>query len=205
MAVAAAAFWFSRQSLYTAMAALREQGLAGLVPARPGHKAGHKLTESVVDHLEALVTVDPSTRPVDLVVVVAERFGVSVHPRSIGRALARRAEVRARQGAPKNALGCHDIGDVEYLAVQQELIGLCSRACDLSHAYHVAYERATEVRAAHAQREAARTAEMMAAFGALNADHQELIFTCSQMLLEEQHEDERAGKLAAHSSAGATD
>ena len=55
------------------------------------------------------------------------------------------------------------------------------------------------------RREAARTAEMMAAFGALSADRQELIFTCLQMLLEEQHEDERAGRLAAHSSAGATD
>ena len=90
VAVAAAAFGFSRQSLYTARAALREQGLAG-----------HKLTEPVVDHLEALVAADPSTRPVDLVVVVAEQFGVVVHPRSIGRALARRAEARARQGAPK--------------------------------------------------------------------------------------------------------
>ena len=48
-------------------------------------------------------------------------------------------------------------------------------------------------------------AEMMAAFGALSADRKELIFTCLQMLLEEQHEDERAGKLAAHSSARATD
>jgi len=53
---------------------------------------------------------------------------------------------------------------------------------------------------------------MMAAFGELSADHQELIFTCLQMLLEEQHEDERVGKLderagrpAAHSSARATD
>jgi hypothetical protein len=40
-------------------------------------------------------------------------------------------------------------------------------------------------------------AEMMAALGALSADRQELIFTCMQMLLEEQHEDERVGKLAA--------
>jgi dienelactone hydrolase len=54
-----------------------------------------------VDHLEALVAADPSQRPVDLVVVVAEQFGVVVHPRSIGRALARRAEARARQGALK--------------------------------------------------------------------------------------------------------
>jgi transposase len=98
---AAATFGFSRQSLYTARAVLREQGLPGLVPGKPGPKAGHKLTETVVDHLEALVTADPAARPVDLVVVVAERFGVTVHPRSIARALARRAEVRGRQGAPK--------------------------------------------------------------------------------------------------------
>src|ERR1035437_9651427 len=52
VAAAAAAFGFSRQSLYTAKAALREQGLAGLVPAKPGPKAGHKLTEPVVDHLK---------------------------------------------------------------------------------------------------------------------------------------------------------
>jgi transposase len=101
VAAAAAAFGFSRQSLYTAKAALHEQGLAGLVPAKPGPKAGHKLTEPVVDHLEALVAADPTMRPVDLVAVVAQRFGVVVHPRSIGRALARRAEARARQGAPK--------------------------------------------------------------------------------------------------------
>ena len=98
---AAATFGYSRQSLYTARAVLAEQGLAGLVPAKPGPKAGHKLTETVVDHLETLVAADPTTHAVDLVVVVAERFGVTVHPRSIGRALARRAEARARQGAPK--------------------------------------------------------------------------------------------------------
>jgi len=56
-----------------------------------------------------------------------------------------------------HALCCRDIGDVEYLTVQQELIGLCSRACDLSHAYHEACERAAEVQAARAQREAAGT------------------------------------------------
>ena len=48
-------------------------------------------------------------------------------------------------------------------------------------------------------------AEMMAAFGALSADRQELIFTCMQMLLEEQHEDERGGRLVADSSARAPD
>jgi hypothetical protein len=48
-------------------------------------------------------------------------------------------------------------------------------------------------------------AEIMAAFGALSADRKELIFTCMQMLLVEQHEDERSGKLVAISSARAAD
>src|SRR5205823_3508617 len=52
---AASAFGFSRQSLYTAKAALHEQGLAGLIPGKPGPKGGHKLTEEVVSHLEELL------------------------------------------------------------------------------------------------------------------------------------------------------
>jgi hypothetical protein len=56
-----------------------------------------------------------------------------------------------------HALCCGDIGDVEYLTVQQELIGLCSGVCDLSHAYHEACERAAEVRAARVSGKRART------------------------------------------------
>ena len=43
---AAAAFGFSRPSFYAAQRALDEGGLAGLVPARPGPRAAHKLTGS---------------------------------------------------------------------------------------------------------------------------------------------------------------
>src|SRR5918996_4977047 len=41
---AAAEFGFSRPSFYAAERALDEGGLAGLVPARPGPRGGHKLT-----------------------------------------------------------------------------------------------------------------------------------------------------------------
>ena len=100
---AAAAFGFSRQSLYTARAVLAEQGVAGLVPGKPGPKQGHKLTEAVVDHLEELVAADPTARAGDLAAAVAERFDVTVHPRSVQRALARRRAQRlARQEAPKS-------------------------------------------------------------------------------------------------------
>ena len=56
-----------------------------------------------------------------------------------------------------HAMCCRDIGDVEYFTVQRELVGLCSRACDLSHAYHEACERAAEVRAARVSGKRART------------------------------------------------
>ena len=107
---AAADFGFSRQSLYSARAALRERGLAGLVPAKPGPKGGHKLTGQVVDQLEDLLETDPGLRPADLAVAVRQRFGVSVHPRSVERALQRRRTARredeqgeqARGAAPKS-------------------------------------------------------------------------------------------------------
>lgn len=103
VARAAAAFGFSRQSVYTARAVLADQGLAGLVPGKPGPKQGHKLTEAVVDHLEELLAADPTVAVGDLVAAVGERFGVSVHPRSVQRALARRrAAEQARQEAPKS-------------------------------------------------------------------------------------------------------
>ena len=63
VATAAAAFGFSRQSLYTAKSVLAGQGLAGLIPARPGPKSGHKLTEEVVDLLEELLAADATLRP----------------------------------------------------------------------------------------------------------------------------------------------
>jgi transposase len=87
---AAAAFGFSRPSFYEAAAALDEAGLAGLVPQRPGPRRAHKLSDEVVDFAEAAVGHDPSLRSGDLAGLVNDRFGVSVHPRSIERALSRR-------------------------------------------------------------------------------------------------------------------
>ena len=55
VARSAAEFGFSRPSFYEAAAALDARGLTGLVPARPGPRRAHKLTEEVLafarDHL----------------------------------------------------------------------------------------------------------------------------------------------------------
>jgi transposase len=88
----AAAFGFSRPSFYEAAAALDGGGLAALVPARPGPRRAHKLTDEVVAFARQRREEDPSLRSTDLADAIAERFGVRVHPRSVERALARSKE-----------------------------------------------------------------------------------------------------------------
>jgi transposase len=91
----AAAFGFSRPSFYEAAAAVDAGGLAALVPARPGPRRAHKLTDEVVAFARARLEADPSLRAADLVEAIAERFGVRVHPRSVQRALARAARPKS--------------------------------------------------------------------------------------------------------------
>ena len=88
----AAAFGYSRPSYYQAAAALARDGLEGLVAAKPGPRAGHKLTEEILLWAEERLDADPDLRAGGLVEAVAEQFGVRVHPRSIERALTRRRE-----------------------------------------------------------------------------------------------------------------
>lgn len=89
VASTAEAFGFSRPSWYAAAAALDEDGLPGLLPARPGPRRAHKLTAEVVADLRAALEADPTLRTADLVDRVDSRFGLRVHPRSVERALAR--------------------------------------------------------------------------------------------------------------------
>ncbi|MGH2870969.1 MAG: helix-turn-helix domain-containing protein [Solirubrobacteraceae bacterium] len=99
VSAAAGAFGFSRQSYYSAARVLADEGLAGLVPSRPGPRGAHKLTEEVLDHLAQLREADPALGAAELVAAVAERFGVTVHRRSVQRALARR---EAAKRGPKS-------------------------------------------------------------------------------------------------------
>jgi len=90
----AAAFGVSRLFFYHAQAALRQQGLPGLLPRKRGPRSGHKLSEEVVDFLERVRAEDESLGSRQLVDRVQERFGIKVHPRSIERALVRRKKKR---------------------------------------------------------------------------------------------------------------
>lgn len=99
IARSAAAFGFSRPSFYQAAAAVDAHGLAGLVPARPGPKRAHKLTDEIVAFARRAREDDPMLRSTDLVELIADRFGISVHPRSVERALARVKEPKS--GEPR--------------------------------------------------------------------------------------------------------
>ena len=95
---AAASFGFSRPSFYQAARALDTGGLPALVPARPGPRRAHKLSEEVVAFACGLLDADPALRSADLACAIEERFGVRAHPRSVERALARAQEPK-RGGA----------------------------------------------------------------------------------------------------------
>jgi transposase len=86
----AAAFGVSRQGFYANASAFAKEGLPGLVPERPGPRRAHKLSDLVVDALRARQAGEPGISSADLARIAGEEFGVSVHRRSVERALARR-------------------------------------------------------------------------------------------------------------------
>jgi transposase len=89
VAAAAAAFGFSRPAFYEAAAALERDGLPGLVPAKPGPRGAHKLTDEVVAFARARRSEDASLNSAALAAAIRDRFAIVVHPRSVERALAR--------------------------------------------------------------------------------------------------------------------
>jgi len=87
---AAKAFGFSRVAFYHARAAFQKEGLPGLLPRQRGPKDAHKLTEAVLKFIDRQRSADSRLRAPELAAMIREQLGVSVHPRSIERALARR-------------------------------------------------------------------------------------------------------------------
>ena len=98
VAAAAAAFGLSRQTYYTAAQALAASGMGGLLPAKPGPRGAHKLTDEVLDHIASLLARDPELSSAALAQAIETHFSLHVHPRSVERALARRGD----DGRPKS-------------------------------------------------------------------------------------------------------
>lgn len=96
----AKAFGVSRQAFYTADAAFRTQGIPGLLPRPRGPKRAHKCTDDILDFVQRRRVEHASETAAALAEAVLRRFGVSIHPRSLVRALARREKKRRTPGTP---------------------------------------------------------------------------------------------------------
>jgi hypothetical protein len=82
----------SRQAFYTTEAVFEDMGISGLLPRRRGPKRAHKCTDEILDFVEQW-RVESSAED-DVTKAVRKRFGVSINPRSIERALTRRKKKR---------------------------------------------------------------------------------------------------------------
>ena len=80
-------FGVSRQAFYVTDASFRSRGLPGLLPRRRGPRRAHKCTDEILDFVEQLGAGDGKETAVE---AVRRRFGVTINPRSIERALRRR-------------------------------------------------------------------------------------------------------------------
>ena len=87
-------FGLSRVSYYQAQEAFEQGGLPALLPKKPGPRRAHKLSHEVVAALRDALAEKPELGSEDLVRLVEERFGISVHRRSIERALVRQEKKR---------------------------------------------------------------------------------------------------------------
>jgi transposase len=80
---------YSRPTFYEAQAAFERDGLPGLLPRKRGPRRAHKLSTAVMEFINELLGEDPTLVAAELVERVRKRFKLSVHPRSIERALER--------------------------------------------------------------------------------------------------------------------
>jgi transposase-like protein len=82
-------FGFSRPSFYQAQTAFQQGGLPALMPHKRGPREAHKLTPEVLAFVRQVRQQDSSLRPADLAERVRDQYSITVHPRSIERALVR--------------------------------------------------------------------------------------------------------------------
>lgn len=87
---AARRFGFSRAGFYKTLSAFQRLGLVGLVPARPGPRHAHKLTDDVLEFIDQQAASHGPLPAPQLAALILQERDMRVHPRSIERALVRR-------------------------------------------------------------------------------------------------------------------
>lgn len=82
-------FGFSRVAYYQILSAFEADGVAGLLPRQRGPRHAHKLNEEVIAFVTAQQAGGAWLSSRELVYLVRKKFGITVHPRSIERAIKR--------------------------------------------------------------------------------------------------------------------
>jgi transposase len=95
IAQAAVDFGLSRPTIYQAQQSFQAAGLEGLFPHKRGPKSPHKLKPELRQYLEQSLISEPELKAAELVLRVRQRFGVTVHPRTVEKALQ-----KAKRGRP---------------------------------------------------------------------------------------------------------
>lgn len=84
---AAQRFGFSRPSFYKTKGAFEREGLMGLTPKKRGPRGRHKMGEDVLTFVKEVVAKEGLLPMAKVADRVKARFGITIHPRSIERAL----------------------------------------------------------------------------------------------------------------------
>lgn len=84
------AFGVSRQTFYTLQRAFRARGVDGLTDGKRGRKGPLKATAELVSFVRGAKREAPSLSGADLTRMVAERFGIVLHRRTVERLLIRK-------------------------------------------------------------------------------------------------------------------
>ncbi|MGH7307169.1 MAG: helix-turn-helix domain-containing protein [Candidatus Rokuibacteriota bacterium] len=97
----AAAFGTSRQTFYLTHAAFTTGGIPGLLPRPRGPRRAHKCTDDILTFVERWRTEHETASWRSVAAAVQRRFDVTIHPRSLARALARWEKKRRPPGATR--------------------------------------------------------------------------------------------------------
>jgi transposase len=87
-------FGVSRPTFYQAQGAFGRAGLTGLLPKQRGPKQGHKLSDEIIEYVRNLKTSSPGLTTVECIKTVEKKFGITVHRRSLERAMAGKKKLR---------------------------------------------------------------------------------------------------------------
>ena len=89
VSMASRMFGFSRVAYYQILSAFEADGIVGLLPHQRGPRHAHKLSEEVMDFVMAQHVGGAALSSKELVYLVRKKFGITVHRRSIERAIKR--------------------------------------------------------------------------------------------------------------------